>query len=78
MDGLTATRKIREEKVLEKNSRIPIIGLSAHANPDDVKTYLQSGMDDYLIKPVSPEDLYKALQEVVFKTSDRERIQSEN
>lgn len=76
MDGLTATRKIREEKVLEKNSRIPIIGLSAHANPDDVKTYLQSGMDDYLIKPVSPEDLYKALQEVVFKTSDQERIQA--
>jgi len=52
MDGYEATRLI---KSIKKN--IPVISQSAYAMPGDIDKGLESGMDDYLIKPVKPKDL---------------------
>jgi PAS domain S-box-containing protein len=56
MNGLEATGAIRE---LEKatQSRVPIVGVTAHALKGDRDRCLQAGMDDYLPKPISPKAL---------------------
>jgi len=38
-------------------ARVPIIGVTAHALDADRDLCVQSGMDDYLSKPISPEML---------------------
>lgn len=58
MDGLEATRQIRiQEKNNESNTRIPIIALTANTIEGDRERCLASGMDDYLSKPFSLEEL---------------------
>ncbi len=67
MDGLTATREIRKKESINNNSRVFIIGLSANADPENLQEYLQTGMDDYLIKPVDPETIRQTIQKHGFK-----------
>lgn len=62
MDGITATRLIREGEAGEKNKDIPIIAMTAYAMSNDKGKFLQQGMDDYLSKPVQLQDLDRALQ----------------
>ncbi len=59
MDGYEATRHIREQEGV--NRRVAIVGLTALMRSSDRDTCLQAGMDDYLIKPVSIEDLSKTV-----------------
>ena len=61
MDGFEATRIIRNPASGVKNPKIPIIALTAHAMKGDRELCLEAGMDDYLSKPVSPQDLAAAL-----------------
>ncbi|MEP4770011.1 MAG: ATP-binding protein, partial [Roseibium sp.] len=55
MDGLEATTAIR--KVEEKGATVPIIALTAHAMPSEIKRFLAAGMDGILTKPVSLQKL---------------------
>ncbi|MDC7224990.1 MAG: ATP-binding protein [Spirochaetales bacterium] len=57
MDGLTATKKRRAKEQEEHLPRIPIVALSAHFLEEDVKSALDAGMDDYLTKPISINEL---------------------
>lgn len=57
MDGLTATRRLREQGVATY-----IIGVSADASLNDRSGALATGMNDYLTKPVSLEALSRALK----------------
>jgi len=66
MDGVTATKMIREiEKDQEKSKKkldpIPIIALTANAMLGDMENYLRQGFDNYLSKPFSKEDLIQLL-----------------
>lgn len=51
MDGITATRKVRELAGL--NGRIPIIAVTAHSSMKDREKCLAAGMDDYIAKPIN-------------------------
>jgi DNA-binding response OmpR family regulator len=51
MDGLDMCRRLRQEKDL------PIILLTSRSTVEDRVTGLYAGADDYLIKPVAPEEL---------------------
>jgi CheY-like chemotaxis protein len=57
MDGLTATTHIRQLP----NRQPWIIGLSANSFAESHKSALAVGMDEYLTKPLAPEDLSTAL-----------------
>ncbi|MFW5731334.1 MAG: PAS domain S-box protein, partial [Desulfonatronovibrionaceae bacterium] len=61
MTGLEATRVIRRSGLQDKD--IPIIAVTAHTLPGDKEQFLASGMDDYLPKPVSQEDIKRVLKE---------------
>jgi CheY-like chemotaxis protein len=61
MDGLTATRKIREYESAEGARRIPIIALTAHAMSEDAQRCLAAGIDFYLTKPLKPQLLRETL-----------------
>jgi CheY-like chemotaxis protein len=56
MDGLTATRTLRQ-----RGDRTPIIALTANAFEDDRRACLESGMNDFLTKPLEPLALRAAL-----------------
>jgi PAS domain S-box-containing protein len=57
MDGLEATRRIRDNASAVLNHRIPIIAMTANAMRGDQEKCLLAGMDDYVAKPVEPAEL---------------------
>jgi len=59
MDGVTATRAIRE--MGGRPAIIPIVALTANADPADVQTYKAAGMQDVVEKPIKPERLATVL-----------------
>ncbi len=67
MDGLEATRHLRERQHSSSESSqgqpAPvIIAMTASAMPGDRDRCLKAGMDDYLAKPVRPDDLRKVIE----------------
>ncbi|MDQ3993282.1 MAG: PAS domain S-box protein, partial [Actinomycetota bacterium] len=59
MDGLEATRRIRDEWPDDERPRV--IAITANAMQGDREMCLAAGMDDYLSKPIRPEELSAAL-----------------
>lgn len=56
-DGLTVLRNIREEKIT-----IPVLILTAKDTKDDIVLGLESGADDYLVKPFSRKELFARIK----------------
>ena len=66
MDGLAATKAIRESEARHPGRRrLRIMALTAYAMRGDRERCLAAGMDDYLTKPVKPEDLSAALNRLL-------------
>ncbi len=59
IDGLETTRRIRADE--DDEHHLPIIAMTAHAMSGDRARCLEAGMDDYLSKPISPQDLAEVL-----------------
>jgi CheY-like chemotaxis protein/HPt (histidine-containing phosphotransfer) domain-containing protein len=62
LDGLEATRRIRDPQTGVLNPSVPIIAMTAHAMKGDQDKCLAAGMDDYLAKPVQLDQLVSVLQ----------------
>ncbi len=59
MDGVQATQAIRA--LAGPESQIPIVALTANADPDDAKGYIAIGMAAVVEKPIKPERLRMAM-----------------
>lgn len=64
MSGLEATRRIRATQA-PSCADVPIIGISAHVQEEQIAAHLRAGMNSFVAKPVSPERLAKALDGAV-------------
>ena len=62
MDGLDATKAIRSKKSGECNYMIPVIALTAHALTADKEQCFAVGMNDYITKPIIPQNLALTLR----------------
>ncbi|NBC33808.1 MAG: response regulator [Alphaproteobacteria bacterium] len=63
MDGFDAARQIRaRETVRPAGRRTPILALTASALDEDARTCLEAGMDDRLVKPLTPDLLVMRLR----------------
>jgi CheY-like chemotaxis protein len=61
MDGFTATRVLRERECQTGSGHLPIIALTANAFVQDREQCLAAGMDDYLSKPFTLQQLHTTL-----------------
>lgn len=60
MDGLTATRRLRQQ---EQYKALPIVAMTASVLSGDRAACMEAGMNDYLTKPIEPEQLWSCLQQ---------------
>ena len=65
MDGYQATREIREFDV-----DTPIVALSANVFADEIQNAFESGMDEFLEKPVVMSKMFSVLGQLLSTTSD--------
>ena len=72
-DGYETTEYLQEYWTTNyPESRIPIIALTANAMATDKKKCIDSGMDDYLSKPVHMEDLSEVMEKWLQKAPELE------
>jgi CheY-like chemotaxis protein len=76
MDGIEATRQIRGAKSRIQNPEVPIIALTAHAMKEDQKRCLDAGMNDYLAKPVQPDQLAEVISRWVPGNDGTPKVQT--
>jgi two-component system, sensor histidine kinase and response regulator len=74
MDGLTATRRIRAMEKDNGTPPVPVIALTANAFAEDRARCIDAGMDDYLSKPYSEDQLYGMLETWVTKRNTEIRF----
>ncbi len=63
LDGLEATQVIRQWE--GGRSHIPIVALTAHAMESDRQRCIDAGMDAYVSKPFSADELYATIEQLV-------------
>ncbi|MFA4965215.1 MAG: PAS domain S-box protein [Thermoleophilia bacterium] len=62
VDGLEATRRIRDPQSAVLSHSVAIVALTAHALKQDRDACLAAGMNDYLSKPIQPDQLAAVLR----------------
>ncbi|WP_254845291.1 response regulator [Desulfovibrio sp. DV] len=63
MDGIIATKSIRNSLELKAKANIPIVAMTAHAMSGDREHFLVAGMNDYVSKPIE----IQALKDVIVR-----------
>ena len=73
IDGYSATRLIRQWESKHRLPRTPIIAMTANALKGDREKCLETGMDDYLAKPVSRNDLIQKVSNWIKQTQSKQQ-----
>jgi CheY-like chemotaxis protein len=61
MDGLEAAAAIRTKERLS-GGHVPIVAMTAHAVNGFRERCLRAGMDDYITKPIKPDELFRVVE----------------
>ena len=64
MGGFETTQRIRE-KERTSGSHIPIVAITANVMKGDRERCIQTGMDDYVPKPVMPEEMFRVMESLL-------------
>ncbi|WP_022663455.1 PAS domain S-box protein [Paucidesulfovibrio longus] len=67
MNGIKATRAIRNGLAGKDRSGVPVVALTAYAMVGDRERFLEAGMDDYLAKPVDMKALGRMVRKMLRK-----------
>ncbi|WP_153130172.1 ATP-binding protein [Dechloromonas hortensis] len=62
MDGVEATRHLRAHEIEHGLPRLPVIALTANALTTDREHCLAAGMDDFIAKPFSADEMLEVIQ----------------
>ena len=76
MDGLEATRLIRQREKQQRKPMAAIVALTAHGADEDRSRCLEAGMDDYLGKPFRMLDLSRLMEKWHVRISVRDSVAS--
>jgi CheY-like chemotaxis protein len=69
MDGYEATARIRDPHSNVRAHDVPIIAMTANAMKGDREKCLQAGMEDYISKPIDPNELRSLLDKWLFRSA---------
>ena len=73
MDGLTATRKIRQREHADGSQagrHIPIVAMTANALSGDREKCIEAGMDDYITKPIKRDVIFQMVTRWVMEQNN--------
>ena len=76
LNGSDATEKYRKNEAADEH--LPIVALTADVLAENIKTYLDAGMDDYMAKPFSKDKLYEVISKWVKKPTNEKNQHNEN
>lgn len=65
MDGITATKTIRSRL----NKPVPIVGMTAYVQPNEIERCYAAGMNDYIAKPINEEQFFAVLKKYIYLAS---------
>ena len=66
MDGIEATQRLRQE-LQGDAALVPVMGLTANVNPNDLERFAKAGVDDTVLKPFEQEKLCAQVQHLLNK-----------
>jgi PAS domain S-box-containing protein len=73
LDGWQATRELRAIERKTGQAHTPIVAMTAHAMQGDRERCLDSGMDDYIAKPIRARQLHEVIERAVERFSTRDQ-----
>ncbi len=76
MDGMEATRRIREGAAGEAVRSLPVVALTAYSMKGDRERFLSAGLDDYVSKPVDVGELFMVMRRVLERPGGASRVAS--
>ena len=66
MDGIAATQALRQEGS-EPICHVPVLGLTANVNPEDLARFKAAGLSDVMLKPFEPADLCQRVERLLLE-----------
>jgi CheY-like chemotaxis protein len=66
MDGIEATQRLRQE-LQGAAANIPVLGLTANVNPNDLERFAKAGVDNTVLKPFDQVKLCEQVQHLLNK-----------